>query len=83
MLPTSLRASQNPPDKVGVPFCSLLERQPVADQEGGVDLAILDAAQQVMREALDVGLSRPDLQTLFQEGPERELVEKAAVDPGT
>lgn len=47
--------------EISVPVWPLFKRQAVADQEGGVDLAPLDALQQIPSIALDMGLSRPDL----------------------
>src|ERR1700758_1721779 len=58
----------------------VLERGLVRDHEGGVDLALLDAAQQVVGPAVDVRLAGADLQGLVHQHAERELVDQAAVD---
>src|ERR1051325_4588143 len=54
----------------------------VGDHEGGIDLALLDAVEQVVRPAVHVGLARAHGEPLLHEGPEGDLVHEAPVDAG-
>ena len=52
------------------------------DHERRIDVAELDAAEQVGRVAVELGLSHAAGQALVEGGAERELVDEAAVDAG-
>src|SRR3954471_4711913 len=58
----------------------LLQPDPMGDDEGGVDLAFLDAVQEIVGPAIDMGLAGADGQTLVHQRAERNLVEESAID---
>ena len=55
----------------------ILEREPMADERRGVDLAVEHALQQVGHELLHVALPCRHLQPFREKGAERELVDHA------
>ena len=52
---------------------SLVELDPVGDDEGGVDLPLLDALEQVVGPAVDVGLPVRNVRPLFIMAPKGTL----------
>src|SRR3954451_24037765 len=58
----------------------LLERNLVGDDEGRVDLSLLDPAQQVIAPAADVRLPGAHRDALVHQHAERDLVAQPAVD---
>src|SRR5256885_5358399 len=63
-----------------VHFGSVLEPHRVSDDEGGVDLFLLNAAKEVVGPAVDVGLTGANCQALVHELAHGNLVGKPAVD---
>ena len=61
---------------------AILEPDGVSDDKGRVDLAFLDAAQQVVGPAVHVRLAGAHGEGLVHERAERDLVDQAAVDAG-
>src|SRR3954454_24021093 len=59
---------------------SLVERDPVRDDEGGVDLPLENAVQQIVGPAVNVGLAGVHRQALVHQRAERDLVQEAAID---
>src|SRR4051812_20313654 len=59
---------------------AVFERAGVRDHERWIDLALLDAAQQVVGPAVDVRLSHAERQALVHRDAERNVVDDAAVD---
>ena len=60
----------------------LLERHGVRDHEGRIDLALLDAPEQIVGPAVDVGLTHAKGEPLVHGDAHRELVDETAVDAG-
>src|SRR3954451_2296442 len=60
----------------------LLQRGRMSDHERRIDLAVLDATEQIVGPAVDVSLSRAHREPLVHEGAHRELVREAAIDSG-
>src|SRR5919112_459631 len=58
---------------------TLLHRHRMRDDEGGVDLPFLDAAQEVVGPAVHVRLAHAEGEPLVHGGAERDLVQNAAV----
>ena len=57
-----------------------IQRQPVRDDEAGVDLSLLDSLQQRLHVALDVALPGLHRQRAVHERAHREFVYESAVD---
>src|SRR5690606_28434856 len=60
----------------------LLEADAVGDDEARVDLAFLDALEQVVGPAVDVGLAHAEGQALVHRRAERNLVDQPAIHAG-
>src|SRR5690606_24234598 len=60
----------------------LIERHPVGDQERGVDLALLDAPEEIGQEPVDVRLPHLEGEALVEGRTEGNFVDHAAVDAG-
>ena len=58
---------------------SLFEADGVGDDEAGVDLAFLDALEQIVRPAVDVGLAHAEGERLVHRRTEGNLVDQTAV----
>src|SRR5215211_3583637 len=58
----------------------LLDRNRVGDDEGRVDLALADAAQEIVGPAVHVGLAHAPGEALVHRGAERDLVDEPAID---
>ena len=53
----------------------------MGNDERGIDLIFDDAVEQIVSPSVHVGLPGADGQSLVHHGPQRKLVEQAAVDP--
>src|SRR3954451_15585333 len=58
----------------------LFERSRVSDDEGGIDVAVLDALQQLRQVVLDRRLRHPERQSSIDGRTHRNLVEETTID---
>ena len=68
--------------KLSVHLRPVFEASPVGNDKGRIDLALLDAIEEIIGPTIDMRLSGPDRQTLVHEPAEWQLVHEAAVDAG-
>src|SRR5436305_4987438 len=61
---------------------ALVEAHRVRNDKGGIDVAFLNVAEQLVGPAVDVGLSGAKTQSLVHQLPHRDLVGEAAIDAG-
>src|SRR3954447_2882231 len=65
-----------------VHFRPVLEGGGMRDDEGGIDLSLFDAAKQIVRPAIHMGLAAAHGQALVHQHAHRDLVVEAGIDAG-